>query len=157
MGYCITLPETSLLHQASLLLHKTDCGGERQCTTTRIQGKEDPLVRREIDHMDALKDKEEINLVGVTESLVNWDKAIEGFGYVDDKNAITRILVSLVINRCHPLLIKLYPDGENSYWKHGHGNGGFIRWEAKQSSPGGSTVTLYSVYPITAKHNLRTA
>ena len=97
------------------------------------------------------------NPVGVAECLVNWDKQMAswGVGFVDDKQAISRNLVSEICWKCQPLLIKLRKDGTASWAKCGHGHGGFLRRAAIKKSPGESTVTHYSVYPITAKHNLR--
>jgi hypothetical protein len=49
----------------------------------------------------------------------------------------------------------LFKEGTSNWAKQAHGHGGFIRGEVMQSSPGGSTALSYSVYPFTAKHNLR--
>ncbi|CAB9531620.1 hypothetical protein SEMRO_3743_G350790.1 [Seminavis robusta] len=77
-----------------------------------------------------------------------------GFDNVDDTNAMSASMVTEVYGKCHLLLVRLNPEGvTSSWWKKGHCHGGFLRKEAKGYSP---TVQLYSVCPITAKHNLRT-
>ena len=107
----------------------------------------------------AIEGKEDANLVGVSECLVNWTKEMKrwGFGNVDDTNAISANMVTEVVGKCHPLLVCLHPEGvASSLWKNGHCHGGFLRQEAKGYSTGGTTFQLYSVRPVTAKHNLRT-
>ena len=98
-------------------------------------------------------------------SLVNWTtKEMKrwGFGNVDDTNAISASMVTEVYGKCHSLLVRLNPPEpekvtSSSWWKMGHYHGGFLRQEFKGYSPtSAKTVQLYSVYPITAKHNLRT-
>ncbi|KAG7340756.1 hypothetical protein IV203_024299 [Nitzschia inconspicua] len=112
-----------------------------------------------IDEIDlaVASGKGSTNPVGVAESLVNWDKDIIqwGFGYVDDAKLISRELVRQVLPKCAPLNIKLRKDGTAPWAKRGHAHGGLIRREILRSSPGGSIATFCSVYPVTAKHNLR--
>jgi hypothetical protein len=98
------------------------------------------------------------NPSGVSECLVNLDRAVTdwGFGRVDNPEDISQSLVRQILPKCRPLDLALTPPGE-TWGKAGYGHGGFIRREAIQSStsPGGNTATQYSVFPVTAKHNLR--
>ena len=80
-----------------------------------------------------------------------------GLGHVDDPNAVTKDFVREILAKCMPLEVYLAPEDnlERKFKKVGHGQGGFIRLEPIQQSPGGSTDTIFSVYPVTAKHNFR--
>jgi hypothetical protein len=95
-------------------------------------------------------EKGSTNPVGVAESLVNWEKDVIqwGFGHVDDAKFISKGLVRQVLPKCAPLNIKLRKDGTASWAKNGHAHGGLIRGEILQSSPGRSTATFCSVYPV---------
>ena len=110
----------------------------------------------------AIEDGKDTNLVGVSECLVNWEKEMKpwGFGNVDDTDSMSKSMVTEVIGKCHSLDVRLVPHRAgataSSWWKNGHCHGGFLRHEPKGYSPGGTSVQLYSVCPITAKHNLRT-
>ena len=98
------------------------------------------------------------DLMGVVESFVNYDKEVKpwGVGHVDDTSLISRDLVREVMSKCTPFSVELNKDGQQSRWgPTAHGQGGFIRRETLQNSPGGSNALTYSVYPVTAKHNLR--
>jgi len=105
----------------------------------------------------ATSEKGSTNPTGVAESLVNWEKDVIqwGFGHVDDAKFISKELVRQVLPKCAPLNIKLRKDGTAPWAKNGYAHGGLIHREILQSSPGGSTATFCSVYPVTAKHNLR--
>jgi hypothetical protein len=99
------------------------------------------------------------NPIGIAECLVNDDRETVswGFGHVDDVTAISKSLVRQIQPKVMPLEIHLEREDQNSAMpvKIGYGQGGFIRHEPIQDSLGKSTVTNYSVQPITAKHNLR--
>jgi len=96
------------------------------------------------------------NPTGVAECLVNTDRRIVswGMGHVDDPNAITTSLVRQIHPKCMPLEIALVQDEGSLFAKTGNVQGGFIRRDPAQESPAGGRFA-YSVYSITAKHNLR--
>ena len=96
--------------------------------------------------------------VGVAECFVNYNKDVRkwGAGHVDDTDLISMQLVRQVLSKCVPMSIFLKKDNAKTSWgKQGRGHGGFICREVLLSSPGGSTAEFRSVYPVTAKHNLR--
>jgi hypothetical protein len=97
------------------------------------------------------------NPTGVAECLVNTDRRIVswGIGHVDDPNAISKTLVRQIQPKCMPLEIALKADEGSVFAKNGNGQGGFIRRDPIEESPGASRTLKYSVYSITAKHNLR--
>jgi hypothetical protein len=103
--------------------------------------------------------KHSANPIGTAECLVNWEKRVIkwGFGHVDDEKAISRELVRKILPKCLYLGVRLCPVGTDAWAKKGHGHGGLIRKDVLHSSPGGSTTLMSSVYPFTAKHNLRRA
>jgi hypothetical protein len=95
--------------------------------------------------------------IGVSECLVNIDREMQdwGFGHVDNSQAISQNLVRQILPKCRPLELSFYLPADWGWSKSGYAHGGFIRGEAIQSRPGGTTTTKYSVFPITAKRNLR--
>ena len=97
-----------------------------------------------------------INPTGVAECLVDTGKTVVpwGLGHVDDPKVVSKLLVREVREKCMPLEIFFDPESGTVSVKTGHAQGGFIRCESIQTSPGGSS-THYSVFAITAKHNLR--
>jgi len=97
------------------------------------------------------------NPTGVADCLVNMDRRIVswGIGHVDDPDAISKSLVRQIHPKCMPLEISLESDKGSLFVKTGNVQGGFIRRDPIQESPGRSTTLNYSVYSITAKHNLR--
>jgi len=96
-----------------------------------------------------------MNPIGVSECLVDNSKTVVpwGMGHVDDPNAISQLLVREVREKCMPLEVYLARESGAISGRIGHAQGGFIRCEPIQTSPGGST-TNFSVFAITAKHNL---
>ncbi|KAL3903806.1 MAG: hypothetical protein SGILL_010307 [Bacillariaceae sp.] len=99
----------------------------------------------------------DMNPSGISECLVDKNKAVVpwGMGHVDNPNAISKLLVREVQEKCMPLEVSLVPQNGGISGKTGHAQGGFLRHEPISTSPGG-TETNYSVFGITAKHNLRT-
>jgi len=108
------------------------------------------------DSLPAQQLRFNMNPIGVSECLVDNSKTVVpwGMGHVDDPNAMSQLLVRAVREKCMPLEVFLAPESGAISGKVGHAQGGFIQWEPIQSSPGGSN-TNYSVYAVTAKHNLR--
>lgn len=110
------------------------------------------------DYLIRGDDEEDENPIGVPESLVNLSPSLEVKywygGHVDNSSAISRDLLAEVSMKCCPLRMRV--TDETCRMKIGSGHGGFIRHGLLQDGPGGKTPVSYSVYPITAKHNLRT-
>ena len=95
---------------------------------------------------------------GISECLVETSRAVvnHGFGQVDDCDAISTELTDMVRVKARHM-ISWYRESSvgNRVLRPGYGQFGFLRSEPIQTSPGGSTMLDYSVYPVTAKHNLR--
>jgi hypothetical protein len=96
------------------------------------------------------------NPAGTAECLVDPDRRMVavGLGKADNPSAISARLVREVRGKALPLKL-FFAEPGTRYEFPGYGQAGFIRRALIQSSPGGSTPEKYSVYPITAKHNLR--
>jgi hypothetical protein len=104
-----------------------------------------------------VKEKEEMkNPAGVSECLVDYQRRMHpvGLGRADSLRDISGELVREVLPKAIPCKVSFARPGFNQELP-GYGQGGFIRQEAIQRSPGETSVERYSVFPITAKHNLR--
>jgi hypothetical protein len=85
---------------------------------------------------------------GISECL-DW-----GFGHVDNQEAVSKLLVREILPKCRPLQLAFSMQPGQRWSKTGHAQGGFIRREDIQSSPAG-TPSRCTVFPVSAKHNLR--
>ncbi|KAL3908894.1 MAG: hypothetical protein SGILL_008308, partial [Bacillariaceae sp.] len=98
------------------------------------------------------------NMVGISECLVAPDRAVvnHGLGQVDNRDAISTDLTNVLSMKARRMVswYRLSSEGDRAQ-RPGYGQFGFLRCEPIRTSPGGSTTLDYSVYPVTAKHNLR--
>lgn len=96
------------------------------------------------------------NVYGVSECLVDCGRLMHEIGLIghaDSLDDISEDLVRQMLQKVTVCEAGFSRDGYNEE-KPGYAQGGFIRRQAIQSTPG-MTIQRYSVYPITAKHNLR--
>ena len=92
--------------------------------------------------------------MGVAECLVNAGRvsARHGVAFVDDKGSISELLAASTVSKAFRLEVGYAKPG-SILLRPGEGQVGLIRGSQLLSSPGGSPQ--FSIFPVTAKHNLR--